>query len=158
MHQLHQSLPTPILESVVLRCMRLWVMQMRRGIRAEPQVIDLLERLGAPSASPYLERFMLALSTGATRMIEVQCVCRPLICADERALLDVLSLAQDLRSFEALLILRGFTTPDGATAALQDAEGVGSELAKAGCLLPPPDETIRLFAMAPGPRAGTTLH
>lgn len=151
-----ERLAIPVAQGALLWCMRMWVMEMKRGIGAEPRIDDMLERLGVPEASPYLKGFMFALSGGATRMIEVHCTCRPRIGADERALLDVLALAQAVRSFEALLILRGFVTLDGARAALRSAEGIGTVLAQAGRFLPEPDAEVRHFAMSPGP-AGRDL-
>jgi hypothetical protein len=132
----------------MLWCMRMWVMDMKQGLGAEPRIGAMLEQMGAPAAAPPLKSFMSALSTGATRMIEVQCVCRPHLCADEQALLDVLGLAQALRAFEARLVLRGFTTPDGADRALNCATHIGTLLVQAGVLLPEPEEQVRLYALS----------
>jgi hypothetical protein len=100
---------------------------------------------------------MSALSTGATRMIAVQCVCRPSLCADEQALLDILGLAQALRGFEARLVLRGFTTPEGADRALASATPIGTLLLQAGVLLPEPEEQVRHYALSPPARAPAFL-
>jgi len=132
----------------MLWCMRMWVMDMKQGLGAEPRIAAMLDQMGAPAAAPHLKHFMSALSLGATRMIEVQCVCRPRLCADEQALLDVLGLAQALRAFEARLVLRGFTTPDGADQALICATRIGTLLLQAGVLLPEPEEQVRQYALA----------
>jgi hypothetical protein len=132
---------------VMLWCMRMWVMEMKQGLGLEPRISAMLDRIGAPAAAPHLKRFMAELSRGATRMIEVQCVCRPSLCADERALLDVLGLAQALRAFEARLLLRGFTTPEGAERALNCAVPIGTALVQAGVILPEPDEEVRHYAL-----------
>jgi hypothetical protein len=131
----------------MLWCMRMWVMDLKQGLGLEPRISAVLDQIGAPAAAPHLKRFMSELSRGATRMIEVQCICRPRICADERALLDVLGLAQALRAFEARLVLRGFTTPDGADRALIYATQIGTALVEAGVLLPEPDEEVRHYAL-----------
>jgi len=73
--------------------------------------------------------------------------CRPSLCADEHALLDVLGLAQALRAFEARLVLRGFTTPDGAERALTCVVQIGNVLVQAGVILPEPDEEVRRYAL-----------
>ncbi len=82
-------------------------------------------------------------------MIDVRRVCQKRLDADERALLDVLSLAQAMRPFEALLVLRGFVTQAGAQIALRGAEGVGAALAQAGRFLPEPELEVRHLAMTP---------
>ena len=145
-----ERLALPIEQGVLLWCMRMWVIEMKRGIGAEQRIEEMLAALGAQSASPCLKSFMFALSRGCTRMIEVQCVCQRRISLDERALLDALSLTQAMRPFEALLLLRGFETQAGADAALRGAEGVGSALAQAGRFLPEPDEEVRHFGLSGG--------
>jgi hypothetical protein len=123
-------------------------MELRRGIPAQHDIDDMLTVLGVPAASPHLKGFICALSHGATRMIEVQCMCRPWMCPDERAMLDVLSLAQAARRFEAMLVLRGFVTPEGAASALRSAEAMGTVLAAAGHCLPEPEEAVRHYALS----------
>jgi hypothetical protein len=157
-----ERLALPIEQVVLLWCMRMWVIGMQRGIPVETRIGEMLESLGAPATSPWLKQLMFSLSQGCTRMIEVRCVCHPQIGADERALLDVLSLAQAMRSFEALLVLRGFVTQTGATAALCGAEGVGASFAQAGLFLPEPEQAMRHFvitqAAAPGRFDSESLH
>lgn len=158
-----ERLSLPIEQGVLLWCIRSWVMEMRRPAGAEQRIDDMLDRFGVPEASPYLKGFMFALSHGAARMIEVQCICCTRIGEDERALLDVLGLAQAVRPFEALLALRGLVTPEGARAALSSAEGVGHVLAQAGRFLPAPETEVRHYAIATLPGgssrpANATLH
>ncbi len=152
----------PIEQGALLCCIRLWVMAIRQGQAVEPQVDALLALLGAPSAAADMKAFMFDLNLGAARMIEIQCTCKTDIVADEWALLDVLSLAQALRSFEALLILRGFLAPNAARMALDRAVRVGRALAQAGRFLPPPEEDIRQYALSNGTggplRSAATLH
>ena len=145
-----ERLALPIEQRVLLWCMRMWVIEMKRGIGAEKRTEEMLATLGAQSASPCLKTFVFALSRGCTRMIEVQCVCQKRVSLDERALLDALSLMQAMRPFESLLLLRGFVTQAGAEAALRGAEGVGSALAQAGRFLPEPAEDVRHFGSSVG--------
>jgi hypothetical protein len=142
-----ERLALPVEQAVLLWCMRTWVIGMKRGIAVETRIGKVLESLGAPATLLWLKQFMFALSQGCTRMIEVRCVCHPQIGVDERALLDVLSLVQAMRPFEALLVLRGFVTQAGAVAALCGAEGVGAAFAQAGWFLPEPEQEVRHFAM-----------
>ena len=157
-----ERLALPIEQGVLLWCMRMWVIEMKRGIGLEGRIDNMLDALDAPFASSYLKGFMFALSHGCTRMIEVRCVCRKRISVDEQALLDVLSLAQAMRSFEALLVLRGFMTQAGADAALRSAEGIGTVLAQTGRFLPEPEEEVRHYALSATAGVArppnTTLH
>ena len=158
-----ERLSLPLEQGVLLWCMRSWVLEMRHPSGLEPKIHDMLDRFGVPRASNHLQSFMSVLSQGAARMIGVQCVCCTRIGADERALLDVLGLAQDMRPFEALLLLRGLVTPECARAALQCAEAVATVMAEAGRFLPAPDEEVCRYTLAPLPGAAgrpadATLH
>jgi hypothetical protein len=136
-----------VVQAVMLDSMRLWVMEMRRGVSMETRVTERLGQVGAAAAAPDLKRFMFALSAGCTRMIEVRCTCRPDIDLDEEALLDVLTLAQELSRVAALQILRRFLTEEGAHTALDAAEGVGEVLSQAGCFLQASDQSGREGSM-----------
>jgi hypothetical protein len=136
-------------QGVLLWCLRASVSGMKRGIDVESRIDGMLEALGAPAAARSLREFISALSQGCTRMIEVRCVCQKRLDADERALLDVLSLAQAMRPFEALLVLRGFVTQAGAREALRGAEAVVAALTQAGRFLPEPEQEVRHLAIAP---------
>lgn len=141
-----RTLPTA--QAVLLWCIRMWVLELRSGIPAQQDIDDMLDALGVLAASPHLQAFISALSHGATRMIAVQCMCRSWVGPDERALLDVLSLAQAARPFEATLVLRGFVTPEGAASALRCADEIGTVLAGAGHFLPEPEEAVRHYALS----------
>jgi hypothetical protein len=157
-----ERLTLPTEQGVLLWCMRMWVIGMKRGVAAEARIDEMLDAIGAGSASGCLKRFMHALSHGCTRMIEVRCVCCKRISLDERALLDVVSLTQAMRPFEARLVLRGFTTQAGAGAALCGAEGIALALREAGCFLPEPQGDMRQLALSGTDGAvrpmGATLH
>ena len=149
-------------QGVLLWSMRMRVIELKRGTDVEAHVSDVLDTLGVAAAWPFVRDFVDALSDSCTRYIDIQCVCKPTVGPDECALLDVLSLAQALRPFEATLVLRQFVTQAGAVAALGHAEGIGTVLAQTGRFLPEPDETVRRFALAPAaglmPSCGHTLH
>ncbi len=118
----------------------------------------MLGQLGAPAAAPHLQSLMLALVHGTTRELHVLCVCQTEVAADERALLDVLSLAQAGRSLHAFLALRSILPAGDAGAALHSAEEIGAVLAQAGRFLPAPDGDARGFAWAPGPLPTRLAH
>lgn len=109
--------------STLLWCMRIWVVGQRQRIGMDWRIHDTLARLEASDATPCLESFMVALSHEATRRTAVKHIDYPLVSKDERLLLDVFGLAQEARSFEALVRLRGLLNPEGARAALRSAEG-----------------------------------
>lgn len=140
----------PLAPRALLWCMRMRVMQLRWGTETQGRVDDMLGQLGAPTASRPLERFMITLVHGTTRELGVLCVCQTEVVADERALLDVLSLVQAKRSLEAFLVLRSVLPAEGAGAALHSAEEIGAILAQAGRLLPVPDGDVHRFERALG--------
>lgn len=156
-----ERLSLPVEQGVLLWCIRVWVAGLHQDVAARPRIADMLGRLGAQEAAPYFDGFMFALSHGATRRINIQCICQSSVAPDERVLLDAFGLAQESRPFEALLLLRGLATPEAARSALRSAEGLGGAMAGAGRMLPAPDSAVARFAMASGPCApgtGATLH
>jgi hypothetical protein len=114
-----ERLTLPLTATALLCCIRLEVLEMKHGRPAAPQITDILTQLGAPNALPHLAGFLAALSTGATRMINVQCTCKPTLTPDEHALLQALALSQTLQTFEARLILRTMATPPATTTPLR---------------------------------------
>jgi hypothetical protein len=94
---------------------------------------------------------MLVIARGATRQIGVNYLCQAEISGDEHALLDILSMAQNDRSFEALLLLRCLVTREEAQAGLCCAERCGEALARAGRRLPPPRIDMRHLAFVRSP-------
>ena len=158
-----ERLALPVGQQALLWCMRAWVAGLQRPVEAGPRIQDMMTQLGAPDAAPFLEGMMFALRHGATRPLAVECVCWRRVSGDERMLLETLGLAQACRSFEALLLLRGILTPEGARSALRSAERLGVSLARAGRFLPAPEAEVRRFAFArhagAGPHpASSTLH
>ena len=148
----------PLTQRALLWCMRMWAMQLRHGAETQAQVVNMLGQLGASAAPPHLEHFMYVAAHGTTRDLEVLCVCRTEVVADERVLLDVVSLAQAKRSLEALLVLRTILPAEGASAALHSAEEIGAALAQADRFLPAPDKNTRRFALAPGLTSAHLAH
>ena len=134
----------------LLWCMRTWVAGLQAGEDAGGRIERVFAGLGAPDAAPFLQGFMFAVGHGATRVVAVQCPCCPRLADDERMLLDAFGLAQEMRPFEALLLLRGLLSPEGARAALRSAEGVAAAMARAGCFLPAPAGDVQRYAITTG--------
>lgn len=139
----NERLALPAGQRILLWSMRVWVIGRHHDIAAAARIQAVMERLGADEAAAYLDGFMFALSRGATRGMAIHCACHDRVGTDERILLHVLCLVQEGRVSEAFALLRGVATDRAARAALSSAQGLGTELALAGCDLLEPD--------APGP-------
>jgi hypothetical protein len=125
--------------SVLLWCMRVIGDSGVQG-GAPHTVCTALARLGAADAAAALARFIGAAGRGAVGELTLHPVAWRGVSRDEHVLLDVLSLAQQGRSMEALLLLRGLLGAEAARQAADSAAVAGAALARAGWLLDPPDE------------------
>lgn len=143
-----ERLDLSVENAVLLWCMRSWVADMGQPAQAGQRIGEMLGRLGAEHAGPYVEGLMFAVGHGAERRVGVQCVGCPRIGPDERLLLDCIALAQAHRPFEALLSLREILSSEGARAALRSAEGIGGALACAQRFLPTPEIEVRRAVFA----------
>jgi hypothetical protein len=152
MTQKDPHLMLPVESAALLWCMRIWVAGKLQSIEVDARIERVLDTLGAAAAAPFIEGMMFAVGHGATRQVAVHCMCRPAISADEQALLDAVALAQEYRPFEALLLLRGFLSPEGARAAVCSAEGIGIELARVGRFLDAPSGSLQHFGLSSDPR------
>jgi hypothetical protein len=123
-------------ERVLLWAMRAWVIGITQKLPVEEQIADAFNRIGAPDATGQLYAFMWILSQGASRMLNVDCVCQESLSGDERALLDILALSQHKRTFEAMILLRSMVRRSRALAAADSAMKVAKTLSAAGLLLP----------------------
>ena len=123
-------------ERIMLWTMRAWVIGITQKIPVEEQIQDAFQRIGAPDATGQLYAFMWILSQGASRMLDVDCVCSKTISADERALLDILALSQQGRTFEAMILLRSMVKGTRALATAECANDFVHTLSVAGFLLP----------------------
>lgn len=149
----------PLAPRALLWCLRMQAMQLRHDADTQARVDAMLGQLGAPMAGPPLRRFVLALLHGPARELHVLCVCQTEVVADERALLDLVALAQAQRPLDAFLVLRDVLPAADAGTALHDADGIGAALAQAGRVLPAPGHALRRFAPAPGTQpARLTRH
>jgi len=153
----------PRVENALLWAMRAWVIGHCRGIAVEDRIGRVFAELGAPGAMGYLSGFMWALSHGATRTLEVNCVCHPGLSRDESALLDVIALEQEGYADEALALLRGMATARAASVVCDSARGMALALQAAGRILPRGATVLERrglgsFAWLPDDPAGRYLH
>lgn len=131
-------------ERILLWTMRAWVIGITQKIPVEEQIQDAFNRIGAPDATGQLYAFMWILSQGASRMLNVDCVCQNSLSRDERTLLDIVALSQHKRTFEAMILLRLMVRRGRAVAAGESANKVAAALSEAGFVLPlHPLETTR---------------
>ena len=126
----------PLLESSLLWAIRAWAIGCRRGVSVETRLARLFRQLRAPLALGYLNGLMWALNGGATRILDVNCVCHDVVSDDEALLLDVLALQQAKRDADARALLGRITTRGAARIGAQSAAGLVESLRAAGHILP----------------------
>jgi hypothetical protein len=135
-------------ERIMLWTMRACVIGITQKIPVEEQIQDAFSRIGAPDATGQLYAFMWILSQGACRMLNVDCVCGAKISEDERALLDILALSQQGRTFEAMILLRSMVKGSRALATAECARDFVRTLSAAGFHLPIPTLETTRYAFA----------
>lgn len=141
----------PLLDNALLWTMQAWVVGHCRDADVGSRVADIYAELGAPEAAGYLDGFMWVLSQGATRLLEVNCVCCDIVSADERALLDIFALVQEGQEEEALALLGTMAMPGAALAARSSALRLMAALNQAGQYLPESGTVLRRHMLVPPP-------
>jgi hypothetical protein len=141
----------PMLDNALLWAMQAWVVGHCRGGNVAGRIAGVFGELGAPEASGYLDGFMWVLSQGATRLLEVNCVCCDRVSADERALLDVFALTQEGQGEEAMELLCTMMTAGAALAARSSATRLVAALNEAGRLLPESRTALHRYMMLQAP-------
>ncbi|MCQ4159105.1 hypothetical protein NON00_04095 [Roseomonas sp. GC11] len=151
------------LEGALLWSMRAWAIGLSRGIATGQEIAALYADLGIPEGAAVLDAMMLALNQGATRMIDVNCVCHPNLSADELDLVDLLALQQEGRQEDAVAVLLGMAAPRDALAIAQHAGMLVALLHQAGLHLPRGSAALRRHGFRAlraweGPAPSTCLH
>ena len=126
----------PDAEHTLLWAIRVWVIGHCRQQDLSARISAALQDRGAEGALGYLEGFMWALSRGALRPLELLCLCRTDVSADERLLLDAFSLLQQDEADAAQSLLCTLLTDPAAAIAIRSAEGLAHEFLGAGLVLP----------------------
>lgn len=122
----------PNLDHALLWTMRAWVLGHCRNRDTGDQIRQVFQTLGVPEGPCQLDRFMRALSHGALRSLEINCVCNPHFSADEVRLLEVFRLQQQERHDEAFETLSGLTVEFAAIAGCDSANRIVLALAECG--------------------------
>ncbi len=125
----------PEMEHALLWSMRVWVIGHCRQQPVSERISAALAKHGLENALPQLDAFMGALSRGASRPIELLCLCRTEVSGDERSLLDAFALCQQDEADDAQAILCTFLTDHAAAYAVRRAEAVAHEFLDAGASL-----------------------
>lgn len=130
----------PNLDHALLWTMRAWVLGQCRKQDTGDQIRQVFQTLGAPEGDRQLDHFMRALSHGARRCVEINCVCNPHVSADEARLLDVFRLQQQERHDEAFETLTTLIVEFAAITGCDSANRIVLALADCGHIfttLPP---------------------
>ncbi len=151
------------MENILLWSMRAWVMGIARGLPVADRIETVYRRVRAPEAPIQVYELMWILGHGATRRLNVDCVCKRHVSADERTLLDIVALYQHGRSLEALVLLRSMVKPKAAMVAGLAASEIARILLAAGQRLSAPYLPTTQYALTnrneQHPRdASATLH
>jgi hypothetical protein len=125
----------PALEKALLWTMRAWVLGHCRRQPVEERIQTVFDYLKASEGAFHLEHFMQALSRGALRNLEVNCVCHEAVSMDEAALLEIFALQQREQHEEAFEKLASMTTEFAAMAGCDHANRAALALAEAGQIL-----------------------
>lgn len=125
----------PAADSTLLWAMRVWVVGHCRQQDLSARIGAGLAELGAEAALGFLEGFMWALSRGTSRPIEILCLCRSEVSADERLLLDAVAALQRDEPCEAHGLLRHLLSDPAATVAGRSAEAIAQVFDEAGLIL-----------------------
>ena len=122
----------PQLESSLLWTMRAWVLGHCRRRDVSDSIQGVFDHLRASEACFHLDHFMQALSRGANRSLEVNCVCNSMFSEDEAALIDIFALQQREQHEEAFEKLTRITTEFAAMAGCDHANRVAIALSDSG--------------------------
>ncbi len=151
------------LEGALLWSMRAWALELSRGISTAGEIAALYGGLGIPEGAAILDAMMLALNSGATRMLDVNCVCHPDLSADELDLVDLLALQQEGRHEDAVAMLCSMATPQDAVVIAHRAGALVELIHQAGFRLPRGSAALRRHGFRAlraweGPAPSTCLH
>lgn len=130
----------PGLDHALLWTMRAWVLGQCRKRETEDQIRQVFQTLGTPDGDRQLDRFMRALSHGARRSLEVNCVCNPLFSEDEARLIGIFRLQQQERHEEAFEALSALTAEFAAIAGCDSANRIALALAECGQVFTDPPQ------------------
>lgn len=147
----------PGLDHALLWTMRAWVLGECRKRDITDQIQQVFHSLGVPEGSRQLDRFMRALSHGARRSLEVNCVCNPRVSADEACLLAVFRLQQQERHEEAFEMLSTLTAEFAAITGCDSANRIALALAECGQTFTAPRSALT-SAVWHDPAAHPGLH
>ena len=133
----------PQLEAGLLWAMRAWAVGLSRGIEVSNEIHAFFRDIGAPRAALCLDDVMQTLNEGATRMLEVNCVCHPRVSTDEMDMLLAMALHQEGRGAEAVPVLMKLMEPPHAKAGGEAIARFVAQLNRAGLRMPRRSSALR---------------
>jgi hypothetical protein len=119
------------IEPALLWSMRAWVVGFTRQIITSDRIDRLWTDLAAPEAARHLNQMMRALASGATRTLEIHCVCNTEISEDEVTLLTLMLQPQTNDNIHRPDLL-GLTTIASASEICEHAGQLRQALVDAG--------------------------
>ena len=152
----------PLLENALLWTMRAWAIGHAHNRDTGGLIVDVFDKLGVPGCARHLDGLMTVLSLGATRHLEVNCVCYSEVSEDEAMLLEVFALQQQEHHEAAYELLSEITTEAAAALGCDSANRLAHLLREAGLGLSPDlHDRVRGRILSCGPvsrAASSTLH
>ncbi len=136
----------PLLEAAMLWAMRAWALGHADPTRADVagrRLAGLFNSLHAPAGVAALDEFMRALCHGASRTLEVNCVCNDEVSADEHLLLDVLALESAHREADATGLLGRLVDRRWAAIGSDRAGRLMTVVTAAGHAMPRTEDAVR---------------
>ena len=112
-------------DRLLLWGMRAWVIGLKQRIDVAEPMRVAFDRFGIPDAVELVDALMSIIACGATRVLDIECVCHKAISEDEKRLLIAASLHQNGSSFEARFILRSILSSAASRAAAELLDRLG---------------------------------
>lgn len=132
-------------DRLLLWAMRAWVIGLKQRVDVAEPMRAAFDRFGVREAVELVDALMSIVACGATRVLEIECVCHKAVSEDEKRLLTAASLHQNGGSFEARFILRSILSATASRAAAELFDRLGGVLRAGSLHLSPwPMETERL--------------
>jgi hypothetical protein len=132
-------------DRLMLWAMRVWVIGLKQRVDVAEPMRTAFDLFGIAPAAELVDALMSIVACGATRVLDIECVCHKAVSEDERRLLAAAALHQNGGSFEASFILRSMLSATASRAAAELLDRLSEALrAKSLRLSPWPMETERL--------------
>lgn len=154
-HQI-RDLKTP--ENIALWTIRSWIWSVAYQNQIGPLFESGLEKAGCKDAARPLIALLHIVGGTATRKLEINKSCCPILSADEKRLLHTLAAQQTGHTLEAFDVLINMLPGAAVRIALTQAEAVSASFARAGLLFPERAWKLEELSLAQRLRAPRSTH